>query len=80
GPRNIAPNLFIGSKKQGYFNYSRSKNIILVYSYTGPKDYLPVISEEMYHYCVSNNFELNFFTSEEFGSIAGVPFSASPFG
>ncbi|MCX2763650.1 SDR family NAD(P)-dependent oxidoreductase [Aquimarina muelleri] len=80
GTRNIAPNLFIGSKKQGYFNYSRSKNIILVYSYTGPKDYLPVISEEMYHYCVSNNFELNFFTSEEFGSIAGVPFSATPFG
>ncbi len=80
GTRNIAPNLFIGSKKQGYFNYSRSKNIILVYSYTGPKEYLPLISEEIYNYCVGNNFELNFFTSEEFGSIADVPFSATPFG
>src|SRR5262245_47664990 len=36
GTRKIAPNLFIGSARRGYFNYGRSKNIILVYSYSGP--------------------------------------------
>ena len=41
GTRNIAPNIFIGSERRGYFNYSRSKNIILAYGYTGPKDYFP---------------------------------------
>ncbi|ELR72054.1 Malonyl CoA-acyl carrier protein transacylase [Fulvivirga imtechensis AK7] len=80
GTRNIAPNLFIGSERRGYFNYSRCKNIILVYTYTGPKDYLPVLSEEIYQYCKANNFELNLFSSEEIGSIGSAPFSATPFG
>jgi acyl transferase domain-containing protein/tryptophanase/acyl carrier protein len=80
GTRNIAPNLFIGSEKRGYFNYSRSKNIILVYAYTGPKDYFPVIAEEIYKYCVAHNFELNLFASEQIQSIGNVPFTATPFG
>ena len=80
GTRNIAPNLFVGSEKRGYFNYSRSENIILVYTYTGPKDYFPVIAEEMYQYCTSHGFELNLFTSEQIQHIGGVPFSATPFG
>lgn len=80
GTRNIAPNLFIGSEKQGYFNYSRSKNIILVYAYTGPSDYFPVIVEEMYHHCVNNNLEFNFFSADPNVTIGNVSFSATPFG
>ncbi|WP_459212986.1 SDR family NAD(P)-dependent oxidoreductase [Aquimarina rhabdastrellae] len=80
GTRNIAPNLFIGTEKKGYFNYSRCKDIILVYSYTGPKDYLPVITEEIYQYCSDRNFELNLFTVDLIETIGGVPFSATPFG
>ncbi|NOU17196.1 MAG: SDR family NAD(P)-dependent oxidoreductase [Bacteroidales bacterium] len=80
GTRNIAPNLFIGSEKKGYFNYSRSKNIILVYAYTGPIDYFPVIAEEMYQYCVNNNFELTIFSVDQIESIGNIPFSATPFG
>src|SRR5207244_12932834 len=41
GTRKIAPNLFIGSARRGYFNYGRSKNTLLVYGYTGPRDYVP---------------------------------------
>jgi polyketide synthase PksN len=80
GTRIIAPNLFIGSEQKGYFNYSRSKNIILVYTYTGPKDYFPVIAAEMYQYCLSKNFEFNLFTSDQLESIGDSPFSATPFG
>src|SRR6267143_1277072 len=29
GTRKIAPNLFIGSEKRGYFNYGRNKNLVL---------------------------------------------------
>ena len=80
GTRKIAPNLFIGSARRGYFNYARSKNIILVYSYTGPRDYLPALMEEIYRYCEVNNFQLNIFADEEIPSISGTSFSATPFG
>lgn len=80
GTRNIAPNLFIGSEKRGFFNYSRSKNIILVYTYTGPEDYFATLAEEMYRYCTERKFELNMFTSEEIDSIGGALFTATPFG
>jgi len=80
GTRNIAPNLFIGSEKRGYFNYSRSNNIILVYTYTGPDDYFPVLAQEMQQYCAENNFELNIFSVEQIHSVGNIPFSATPFG
>lgn len=48
GTRNIAPTLFIGSERKGYFNYCRSNHIVLVYAYTGPEDYFREIAEEMY--------------------------------
>ena len=80
GTRNIAPNLFIGAEKQGYFNYSRSNNIILVYAYTGPHDYFPVIAKEMHQYCTEKNFELNIFSVDQIHSVGNIPFSATPFG
>jgi polyketide synthase PksN len=80
GTRKIAPNLFIGSAKRGYFNYGRSKNILLVYGYTGPRDYLPALIEEMYRYCDTNDFQLNILADKEIPSVDGVSFSATPFG
>jgi acyl transferase domain-containing protein/tryptophanase/acyl carrier protein/SAM-dependent methyltransferase len=80
GTRKIAPNLFIGSTKRGFFHYGRNKNIVLVYAYTGPREYLRSLMEEMYQYCFANNFQLNILADEEIPSIAGRSFSATPFG
>ena len=80
GTRNIAPNLFIGGERKGYFNYSRSNSIVLVYAYTGPEDYFSEIAKEMYRYCAAKNFQLNLFLDVVIGSIDGIPFSATPFG
>ncbi|MGA3092601.1 MAG: SDR family NAD(P)-dependent oxidoreductase, partial [Terriglobales bacterium] len=80
GTRKIAPNLFIGSARRGYFNFSRSNNIILVYGYTGPRDYVPVLIGEIYRYCTANNFQLNILGGEEIPPIGGTSFSATPFG
>src|SRR5260221_263477 len=70
----------IGSARRGYFNYGRSKNIILVYGYTGPRDYLPALIDEMYQYCETNNFQLNILADDEVPSISGLAFSATSFG
>lgn len=80
GTRNIAPNLFIGSERKGYFNYSRCRNIVLIYAYTGPADYFPKIAGEMQAYCTAKNFQLNIFVDEVIESIDGVRFSSTPFG
>ncbi|SAL32952.1 polyketide synthase [Caballeronia udeis] len=80
GTRNIAPNLFIGSAKRGYFNYSRTKNLLLVYAYTGPSDYFTEIAGELNSYCNQKAYQLNIFTDQSIGTIDGVEFSATPFG
>src|SRR5260370_19477100 len=80
GTRKIAPNLFIGSARRGYFNYGRSKNIILVYAYTGPRDYFPALLEEMHRYCEMNNFQFNLLADEEIRAIRGISLSMTPFG
>ncbi|MBO0798713.1 MAG: DUF2156 domain-containing protein, partial [Blastocatellia bacterium] len=80
GTRKIAPNLFIGGEKRGYFNYGRSNKIILVYAYTGPLDYVPTLLEEIYRYCEAHDFQLNILADEEILAINGTPFTATPFG
>lgn len=80
GTRNIAPNLFFGSEKKGYFNYSRSNDIVLVYAYTGPDEYFPEIAAEMSRYCADKQFQLNIFGDQVIDAIDGAPFSATPFG
>jgi acyl transferase domain-containing protein/tryptophanase/acyl carrier protein len=80
GTRKIAPNLFIGSARRGYFNYGRCKNIIVVYGYTGPLDYLPVLLEEMVRHCTARGFQFNILADRQIPPVAGASFSATPFG
>jgi len=80
GTRKIAPNLFIGSDRKSYFNYSRCRDIILVYNYTGPSDHASTLLAEMHRYCAANHFQLNVMSVEEIPPIGGKVFSATPFG
>jgi acyl transferase domain-containing protein/tryptophanase/acyl carrier protein len=80
GTRKIAPNLFIGSAGRGYFNYGRSNEIVLLYAYTGPRDYFPVLLGEVARYCAARNLQLNSLADRELPSIDGTSFSATPFG
>ncbi|MEO8036368.1 MAG: phosphatidylglycerol lysyltransferase domain-containing protein, partial [Acidobacteriota bacterium] len=80
GTRIIAANLFIGSARRGYFNYGRSKDIVLVYGYAGPLDYVPVLLDELFRHCAANDLQLNILAAEQIPAICGTPFSATPFG
>jgi polyketide synthase PksN len=80
GTRHIAPNLFIGIERRGYFNYCRSKDIILVYCYTGPDEYFMALAEQIYRHCARNNLQLNIFADRVVESIGEVAFTSTPFG
>src|SRR5437588_3471421 len=80
GTRKIAPNLFIGSARRGYFNYGRCKNILVVYGYTGPRDYLPALLEGMVRHSAANGLQLNVLADRQLPSPRGPSFSATPFG
>lgn len=80
GTRNIAPNLFIGSARKGFFNYCRHQQNILVYAYTGPDEYFAELADEMYAFCREKKFELSIFADRHIGEVGGVAFSATPFG
>ncbi|TVZ38727.1 thioester reductase-like protein [Alteromonadaceae bacterium 2753L.S.0a.02] len=80
GTRNIAPNLFVGGARKGYINYARCNETILVYGYTGPKDYFPIIAAEIYEYCLSCNLQLNILSGHEIDVVGTTTFTATPFG
>lgn len=80
GTRNIAPNLFIGSARRGFFHYSRSNDIILAYTYTGPRDYFPTLARELCEHCAGRKLNVSIVYDEETPSICGIPFSSTPFG
>lgn len=80
GTRIIAPNLFFGSERRGYLNYARCNRLILVYAFTGPEDYFPIIAREMLQYCTRHEFQLNILADRSIDAIGEVEFSATPFG
>lgn len=80
GTRIIAPILFIGSDRQGYFNFSRHKNILLVYAYTGPREYFRILADEIHQYGIDHRLQLNILVDEALERVAGAPFTATPFG
>ncbi|RRS06759.1 SDR family NAD(P)-dependent oxidoreductase [Pseudoalteromonas sp. J010] len=80
GTRNIAPYLFIGKSHRGYFNFSRAKNILLVYAYTGEPEYLKELTKELWDYCQNHALELNLFSDIAIKNVGDIPFSATPFG
>lgn len=80
GARKIAPHLFIGRERRGYFNYARSKDIVLAYAYTGPDDYFPTLAQEMLDHCKTQGLQLNVFTDRVIEAVGTTAFSATPFG
>ncbi|WNO11567.1 thioester reductase domain-containing protein [Teredinibacter sp. KSP-S5-2] len=80
GSRNIAPNLFIGSSRKAYFNYSRYGNILLAYCYTGPLVCFQEVAGEIYQYAKSKNYALNILTDFQVDNVSGDGFSSTPFG
>ena len=80
GIKHIAPNLFIGSGRRGYFHYSRHRKILLVYAYTGSDEYFPEVAAELLAHCERKGYQLNILSHRPLAEIGGVAFTATPFG
>lgn len=80
GVRSIAPYLFIGSKKQGFLHYSRSKTSVLVYAYTGPDAYFLELADEFSALFSEYQVQLNFLSLEKIEKVGNKSFTSTPFG
>ncbi|HET9485211.1 MAG TPA: phosphatidylglycerol lysyltransferase domain-containing protein, partial [Xanthomonadales bacterium] len=80
GIKHIAPNLFIGGARRGYFNYSRHRKVLLVYAYTGADEYFSEVAAELLAHCESRGYQLNILSHRAIDSIGGAAFTATPFG
>lgn len=80
GIAHIAPNLFIGASRAGFFHYSRHRKVILVYAYTGPDADFDRLAGELLAYCDRRGYQLNFLFQRRLTEVAGVAFTATPFG
>ncbi len=80
GIAHIAPNLFISAGREGFFHYSRHRKVMLVYAYTGPEAHFERLAGELLAYCDKRGYQLNFLFHRRLTDIAGVAFTATPFG
>lgn len=80
GTATIAPLLFFGAERQGYFNCGMGKRILLAYGYTGPEAHFLPLAEELYRYCDAHGLQFNLFAENRLPPLCGKAFSATPFG
>lgn len=80
GTRSIAPYVFLGSDKKGFFNIARCKSLLLAYAYTGPQEYFSKLLGELNAWCRTKNYQLSVFIDEPVNKIGDEHFSSTPFG
>ena len=80
GARTIAPNLFIGRERRGFFNYARCKDTLLAYAYSGPDDHFQELVQELLSHSNARKLRLSLFADRVIGSVGSTRFSSTPFG
>lgn len=80
GTRNIAPNLFIGSRRTGYFHYARSGDRLLAYGYSGPDDDYAELAAEFCRHAIQAGLHPNLLSAQAVPATEDLRFSATPFG
>ncbi|WP_155372903.1 SDR family NAD(P)-dependent oxidoreductase [Catellatospora vulcania] len=78
--RDIAPLIFLGAEREGYFNFSRRDDVLFAWSYVGSREYLPVLVEQYVAYADRHRLRPNFLSMERIEQVAGVDYTATPFG
>jgi pimeloyl-ACP methyl ester carboxylesterase/aryl carrier-like protein len=78
--RDIAPLLFVDENERGYLEFSRRRDMLLVWSYTGSSDDFDRVVEAFVAYARSQNLRVNLLSPIRIEEIGGSAFMATPFG
>lgn len=78
--RDIAPYVFVGSSKEGYFNFAQNQEHMFSFSYVGSEESLPEIAREYIEYGRSQGKCANFNSLVRLEDAQGIAISATPFG
>ena len=77
--RDIAPQIFIGAERKGYFFCKERNGLLLAMHYVGPESYLSTLLSELNQYCHINQLDLNVLSEIPIETIDGNDFSSSQF-
>ncbi|SCE73393.1 SDR family NAD(P)-dependent oxidoreductase [Micromonospora tulbaghiae] len=78
--RDIAPLIFLGADRDGYFNFSRRDDIVLAWSYVGSEERFPALTAQWTAWARRNGLKPSLLSMIRLTEVDGVPFSATPFG
>ena len=78
--RDIAPLAFLGSRREGYLNFSQHEDNLFAWSYVGSEEYFRELIEEYVGHARSNGLRPNFLSLIPLDEVGGRPYTATPFG
>ncbi|MGW8063186.1 SDR family NAD(P)-dependent oxidoreductase [Streptomyces ziwulingensis] len=80
GGRDIAPHLFVGADRRGFFALSQRDGAMLVWNYTGPEDHFTELAAEFFDYARHTGLRPNLLSLVRLAEVGGDPVTATPLG
>ncbi|MGW0487970.1 SDR family NAD(P)-dependent oxidoreductase [Streptomyces olivaceus] len=80
GGRDIAPYLFVGADRRGFFALSQRDGALLVWNYTGPEDHFAELAGEFFDHARRTGLRPNLLSLVRLTEVGGDPVTATPFG
>ncbi|TVT86074.1 SDR family NAD(P)-dependent oxidoreductase [Pseudomonas sp. H3(2019)] len=78
--RDIAPYVFIGKRRLGYFNCSQAGDVLFSFSYVGTEDYAPELAQEYIEFGREHGMKANFLSLMRLERAGDIAITATPFG
>ncbi|WP_158677726.1 phosphopantetheine-binding protein, partial [Streptomyces sp. SPB074] len=80
GGRDIAPYLFFGARRRGFFALSQRDGALLVWNYTGPEDHFAELAADYFDHARRGGLRPNLLSLVPLTEVGGEPVTATPFG
>jgi tryptophanase/pimeloyl-ACP methyl ester carboxylesterase len=78
--RDIAPLVFVGSRRTAYLNFSRRDDNVFAWSYAGSEDDFAEVAGEYLTYAKEHGLRASFLSLLPLPEAGGIPLLATPFG
>ncbi|MER5558834.1 SDR family NAD(P)-dependent oxidoreductase [Streptomyces sp. NPDC002506] len=78
--RDIAPLVFVGAERRGFYACSRKGPAMLVWVYTGPGEHFTELAAEYFAYARRHGLRANLLSLVRLDEVGGAPVTSTPFG